>query len=136
MHATELAAYLQARKIPGVSFMPVTYVPNGSEHYPYIGKRVEGVEIIVNDRNALDAQELGMEAVSALWKLYPQQFQLDRVDRLLLNKSALEEIRKGTDPRAISAGWQSELDCVRGNSRSLSSLLILAPHGSRWRDHS
>lgn len=113
IQATELAAYLQARKIPGVSFMPVTYVPSGSEHYPYIGKRVEGVEIIINDRNALDAPELGIEAVSALWKLYPQQFQLDRVDRLLLNKPVLEEIRKGSDPRKIAAGWQSELNAFK-----------------------
>ena len=113
IHATELSAYLSSRKIPGVSFMPVTYVPAGIEHYPYVGKRVEGVEIIVNDRNVLDAPELGIEAVAALWKLYPQQFQLDRVDRLLLNKPTLEQIRKGMDPRDIAAEWQSQLNAFK-----------------------
>ena len=107
--ATQLAAYLNARKIPGVSFMAVAYTPSGEERYPYRGERVEGVEIQVNDRNVLDAPELGIEAVSALWKLYPKNFQVDKVDRLLLNKGVLDQIKAGEDPRKIAAGWQSEL---------------------------
>jgi uncharacterized protein YbbC (DUF1343 family) len=47
---TQLAAYLNARNIPCVSFMAVSYVPAGEERYPYHGQRVEGVEILVNDR--------------------------------------------------------------------------------------
>ena len=69
--ATQLSAYLNARKIPGVSFMPVFYTPSGDAHYPYSGEHCEGVEVLLNDRNALDAPELGIEAVAALWKLYP-----------------------------------------------------------------
>lgn len=108
IRATELAAYLNARKIPGISFMAVAYVPSG-ELYPYRGQRVEGVEVIVNDRNKVDAPELGIEAVSALWKLYPKDFQVDRVDRLLLNKAVLDQIKQEVDPRIIAQGWQSEL---------------------------
>ncbi|MEO6802257.1 MAG: DUF1343 domain-containing protein [Granulicella sp.] len=107
--ATQLAAYLNARKIPGVSFMAISYTPGGEERYPYRGERVEGVEIIINDRNVLDAPELGVEAVSALWKLYPKNFQVDKVDRLLLNHGVLDQIKAGDDPRKIAAGWQSEL---------------------------
>ena len=109
--ATQLAAYLNARKIPGVSFMAVSYTPpNGEDPYPFRGKRVEGVEVIVNDRNALDAPELGIEAVSALWKLYPNSFQVDKVDRLLVNHGVLDQIKAGEDPRRIAAGWQAELE--------------------------
>ncbi|HTF65533.1 MAG TPA: DUF1343 domain-containing protein [Edaphobacter sp.] len=108
-NATQLAAYLNARKIPGVSFMAVFYTPTGEERYPYRGERVEGVEIVVNDRNAVDAPELGIEAVSALWKLYPKNFQVDKVDRLLLNQGVLGQIKAGEDPRKIAAGWQSGL---------------------------
>jgi uncharacterized protein YbbC (DUF1343 family) len=109
VNATQLAAYLNARKIPGVSFMAVFYTPTGEERYPHRGERVEGVEIVVNDRNAVDAPELGIEAVSALWKLYPKSFQVDKVDRLLLNQGVLGQIKAGEDPRKIAAGWQSEL---------------------------
>ncbi len=107
--ATQLAAYLNARLIPGVSFMPVFYTPGATERYPYHGERCEGVEVIVNDRNALDAPELGIEAASALWKLYPKNFQVDKVDRLLLNRKVLDEIKAGADPRTIAAGWQNDL---------------------------
>jgi uncharacterized protein YbbC (DUF1343 family) len=107
--ASQLAAYLNARKIPGVSFMAISYTPSGVEPYPYRGQRVEGVEVIVNDRNALDAPELGIEAVSALWKLYPKIFHVDKVDRLLVNHRVLDQIKAGEDPRKIAAGWQSEL---------------------------
>jgi len=108
---SQLAAYLNARKIPGVSFMAISYTPpSGEEPYPFRGKRVEGVEIIVNDRNGLDAPELGIEAVSALWKLYPNSFRIDKVDRLLVNHRVLDQIKSGEDPRSIAAGWQSELE--------------------------
>jgi len=107
--ATDLARYLNARKIPGATFMAISYTPGGDEHYPYRGQRVEGVEVQVTDRNLLDAPELGIEAVSALWKLYPKTFQVDRVDRLLLNKTVLDQIKSGIDPRNIAAGWQAEL---------------------------
>ncbi len=107
--ATQLAAYLNARKIPGVSFMAVSYTPAGEERYPYRGERVEGVDIVVNDRNALDAPELGVETVAALWKLYPKHFAVDKVDRLLLNHGILDQIKSGQDPRQIAAGWQATL---------------------------
>ena len=74
---------------------------------------MEGVEIIVNDRNALDSPELGIEAVSALWKLYPNIFQVDKVDRLLVNHRVLDQIKAGEDPRSIATGWQSELESFK-----------------------
>jgi uncharacterized protein YbbC (DUF1343 family) len=108
--ATQLAAYLNARKIPGVSFMPVYFTPTSEEpHYHYIGQKCEGVEVVVNDRNALDSPELGIEAASALWKLYPKSFQVDQVDLHILNRGVLDQIKSGTNPHEIAAGWQSEL---------------------------
>ena len=108
--ATQLAAYLNARKVLGASFMAVSYTPGGEERYPYRGERSEGVEVIVTDRNLLDAPELGIEVASALWKLYPEKFQVDKVDRLLLNHEVLDAIKRGVDPRTIASSWKSELD--------------------------
>ena len=68
---------------------------------------------MLNDRNVLDAPELGIEAVAALWKLYPTKFQIDAVDRLLLNKGVLDQIKAGTDPRVIAAGWQKDLSAYK-----------------------
>ena len=103
------AAYLNARAIPGVSFLPVSYVAAGDKLYPFAGQRVEGVEILLHDRARLDAPELGVEAVAALWKLYGTAFQIDRVDRLLHNRPVLDQIKAGVDPRRIAASWQPAL---------------------------
>lgn len=104
-----LAAYLNARRIPGVSFLPVTYVAASDKLYPFAGQRIEGVEIIIHDRVRLDAPALGMEAVAALWKLYGETFQIEKIDRLLRNRGVLDQIKAGTDPRAIAASWQADL---------------------------
>ena len=113
IHGVELAAYLNNRKIPGVSFVPVFFTPGGEQKYPYHGERCEGVEIIINDRHVLDGPELGIEVGSAIWKLYPSNYQVDKIDRLLLNKNVLDQLKGGADPRTIATGWQSELSAFK-----------------------
>lgn len=110
IRATELAAYLNARAIAGASFLPVSYVAASDKLYPFAGQRVEGVEILIQDRTRLDAPALGVEIVAALWKLYGTAFQIDRVDRLLRNRNVFEQIKGGKDPRSIASGWQADLN--------------------------
>jgi Protein of unknown function (DUF1343) len=55
---------------------------------------------------ALDSPELGVEIASALWKLHPQEFRLQAIDPLKLDRSTLSAIEAGTDPRRIAAGWK------------------------------
>jgi uncharacterized protein YbbC (DUF1343 family) len=109
IHATELAGYMNSRKIPRVSFVPVFFTPGGQEPFPYRGQRCEGVDIVVKDRNGLDGPELGVEVASAIWKLYPKNFRIEKIDRLLLNNDVLEQIKAGTDPRTIATSWQADL---------------------------
>ncbi len=108
-----LAGYLNARSIPGVKFMPVAYVPVGEDQYKFSGQRVQGVEIIVTDRTVLDVPELGVEAVAALWKLYPATFQIDGIERLLLNAPVFDRIKAGADPRAVAGSWQADLEAFK-----------------------
>jgi uncharacterized protein YbbC (DUF1343 family) len=110
IRGTQLAAYLNARAIPGVRFLPVTYVPANDKLYPFAGQRVQGVEVILLDRDKVDAPALGVEAVAALWKLYGATFQIEKVDRLLRNRAVLDQIKAGADPRKIAAGWQADLN--------------------------
>ncbi|RYY23116.1 MAG: DUF1343 domain-containing protein [Sphingomonadales bacterium] len=110
---TQLAAYLNARRIPGVSFLPVTYIAASDKLYPFAGQRIQGVEVIIHDRNTLDAPALGVEAVAALWKLYGDKFQIEKVDRLLRNRVVLDQIKAGTDPRVIATGWQPGLKAFK-----------------------
>jgi uncharacterized protein YbbC (DUF1343 family)/CubicO group peptidase (beta-lactamase class C family) len=107
IHAGELAQYLNAREISGVRFVPVSFTPSAST---YAGQKCEGVNIIVVDRNAFDAPELGIELASALHKLYAEQFHLERMIELLLNQSVYDGIAKGEDPRRIAEDWREPLE--------------------------
>jgi uncharacterized protein YbbC (DUF1343 family) len=105
--ARELAAYLNGREIQSVRFIPVTFTPSSSN---FAGERCEGVNLIVLDRNTLDSPELGIELASALRKLYPNDFKLDRMADLLVNQAVLKAIGAGEDPRRIAEDWQDRLD--------------------------
>ncbi len=103
----ELAAYLNARGIAGVRFVPVSFTPSSSN---YGGQKCEGVNIVLTDRDGLDAPELGMELASALRKLYPADYKIERIQELLVNQAAYDALVAGQDPRRIAQDWQDGLD--------------------------
>jgi len=105
-----VAAYLTARKIPGVAFSATTFpVADDANHYPYHGQTIEGVRVTVTDRTALDSPELGIEILSALHHLYPTQFKLEKAAPLVANAETMAALEHGDDPRTIAAGWASAL---------------------------
>ena len=87
--------------------MPVFFTPTTSN---YAGQRCEGVNLIVLDRNTLEATELGIELAAALHKLYPSDFKLERMMELLLNQAAFDALNAGQDPRRIAQDWQEKLE--------------------------
>jgi len=68
------------------------------------------VNLIVLDRNTLDSPELGIELASALHKLYPNDFKMERMADLLVNQAVFEAIEAGEDPRRIAEDWQERLE--------------------------
>jgi uncharacterized protein YbbC (DUF1343 family)/CubicO group peptidase (beta-lactamase class C family) len=106
--ARTFARTLNARLLPGVRFVPVDFTP--AAPYPYAGQLCHGVSLMVMDRNALDGPELGLEIASALWKLYPNDYKLDQIDHLLVNKSVLDALRSNEDPQRIAGDWRLELE--------------------------
>jgi uncharacterized protein YbbC (DUF1343 family)/CubicO group peptidase (beta-lactamase class C family) len=103
----ELAAYLNARGIAGVRFVPVTFTPAASV---YNGQKCQGVNIVLTERNALDAPELGIELAAALRNLYPADFKMERMAELLVNQAAYDGLVAGKDPRRIAQDWQEGLE--------------------------
>jgi uncharacterized protein YbbC (DUF1343 family)/CubicO group peptidase (beta-lactamase class C family) len=102
----EFAAYLNARGIAGVRFVPVTFTPTASV---YSGQTCSGVNILLTDRNGFDAPELGIELAAALRKLYPADFKIERMSELLVNQSVYDALVAGQDPRRIAQDWQDGL---------------------------
>ncbi len=103
----ELATYLNARGIAGVRFVPVTFTPTAAV---YSGQKCEGVNVLLTERNALDGPELGIELASALRKLYPNDYKMERITELLVNQAVYDGLIAGKDPRRIAQDWQEELE--------------------------
>jgi uncharacterized protein YbbC (DUF1343 family) len=107
MNGEELAAYLNQRNIQGLRFMPAEFTPNGSR---FENQLCQGVQMVLLDRQALDSPALGIEIASALYRLYPQSFQLDKTLGLIGSREVLQAIKDGQDPTSIRQKWQEPLD--------------------------
>lgn len=94
----ELAAYLNARFLPGVRVYPTRFRPASSR---FAGQFIEGVRFIVTDREAFSAARLGLELAGALEKLFPGRLVLEANRSLIGNAAVLQALQAGEDPRRI-----------------------------------
>ena len=118
VNAAELAAYLEARHIPGITFSPTTLaVAETPEHYPFHGQTIPAIHLTVTDRTHLDTPEMGVELLSALHHLYSTQFQLEKARTILLNTETLDAIRHDRDPREITDTWRKGILAFESNRR-------------------
>lgn len=110
-----LAAELTAAKLPGVRFEPTRFTPESSV---FKGESCGGVKLLLTDRHVLNSVDLGIVIASALQRLYPGRFALDKVDRLLRHPPTLEAIRAGQSLAEIKAGWNMELGDFQARRRA------------------
>lgn len=108
--AKELAAYLNSRRIQGVRFTPTYFIPDKSK---FKNDVCHGVQIVIVNREAIRAGEMGAEIVSALYRLFPKAFLIDKTLNLVGSRAILNEIEEGLDPYAIALQWQTKLDKFR-----------------------
>ena len=107
INARQFADHLNRRQIAGVRFIPVSFTPASG---PYAGRSCGGVNLLVTRRNGLDSPELGVELASALQKLYPKDFKIDRMNDILGNEAVFDAIVRGEDPRRIAQDWREPLE--------------------------
>ncbi len=100
------AAELNGAGLAGVRFVPVRFTPTAST---FRGQACGGVYIVVTDRGALNAVDLGLTLALTLRRLYPEQFALDKMKPLLTDGPTLEALRAGRPLAEIKAGWAQEL---------------------------
>ncbi len=118
INAAELAAYLEARHIPGITFTASTLaIAETPEHYPFHGQTIPAIHLTVTDRTHLDSPEMGVELLSALHHLYPTQFQLEKAKVILLNAATLEAIKHDQDPREIADAWRKGILAFEASRR-------------------
>ncbi len=104
MDGPALAAYLNARLIPGIRVYPTSFRPSSSN---FAGTTVAGVRFTVTDREMFETGRFGIELASAIEKLFPGKIDFEKCRFLIGNRSVLESLRKGQDPSAIWMRMQS-----------------------------
>ncbi len=102
----ELAAYLNARQVPGVRFYPTRLTPDASR---FAGKQIEGVRFVITEREVFQSVRLGLEIAAALEKLYPGQVKWELNARLIGNRRTIESLQAGEDPRLLAQRLADEL---------------------------
>jgi uncharacterized protein YbbC (DUF1343 family) len=107
INSQELAAYLNNRHISGLRFVPISFTPTSAV---YANQRCGGVNIVVTNRQILDSPELGIELAAALHKLYSNDFQMEKMARLVANQQTMNDLAAGVDPRYIQSKWYEALD--------------------------
>jgi uncharacterized protein YbbC (DUF1343 family)/CubicO group peptidase (beta-lactamase class C family) len=108
--AAKLAAYLNGRNLGGVRFVPVKFKPNASV---FKDENCKGINIIIVDRARFNSVRAGLEIAVALRKLFPESWQADKYNRLLVNSEIFEMVKRGDDAEAIEKAWQKNLDAFR-----------------------
>ncbi|MBM3725888.1 MAG: DUF1343 domain-containing protein [Acidobacteria bacterium] len=106
----DLASYLNRRFIPGVRFYPVRFEPSAM---PLQGKKLEGVRIVITNRDAVNSTRVGMEIGVALEKLYPGKLPFEVSAKLIANRAVIEGFKAAREPLEMAAAGEAELDRFR-----------------------
>jgi uncharacterized protein YbbC (DUF1343 family)/CubicO group peptidase (beta-lactamase class C family) len=108
MRGRDLARYLANRNIPGVRFYAVRFTP-ASSHFS--GKTIEGVRLIVTNRDLFSSSRLGLEVAAALTALYPNKIAITANKDLIGNSGVMRALATSGDfTSAAGSGVQRFLE--------------------------
>lgn len=97
-----LAAALNARKLPGIRFYPISFTPSSSK---YAGEMCQGIFMIVTNRATLSPARVGLEVAGTLVALFGDRYQFGNTERLVGSHESLERVRRGEDAAVVAASW-------------------------------
>jgi uncharacterized protein YbbC (DUF1343 family) len=111
-----LVAALEAERLPGVRFRPVSFVPTFDKH---AGERCHGAELFVVDREAFLPFRTGVAAIVAAraqdpgrfrWRTEAYEFveNVPAFDLLCGSAREREAIERGATARELARGWAAE----------------------------
>ena len=103
----KLAEALNQAGLPGVSFLPISFTPTYSVHK---GQPCKGVYVLLTDRDRCNAVDVGLLIAEMVYRLYPKDFNPDKMRHLLLHPPTLEAVKADKPLKEIRALWQKDLD--------------------------
>jgi len=110
IHDIKFAFELNKAGLPGVRFVPIRFMPSDST---FKGQACGGASIILTDREHCQVVDIGITIASVLHRLYPQQFDIEKFDKLLGHRATISAIKEGKSLAEIRASWSADLQEFR-----------------------
>ncbi len=106
----KLASYLNAKRIPGVRFIPLRFTPRS---FVFKNEECGGINLLITNRSQFQSVLTGVEIAVALHSLFPTDWKIDSYSRLLVNADTLERLRRGDSTEEIVRSWDTSLENFR-----------------------
>jgi uncharacterized protein YbbC (DUF1343 family) len=103
----KLSAAMNGSNLPGIRTYPIEFTP--AKKSKLGEKKLQGIFFLVTDRNALEPVRTGATLAHHLYKLHGDQFEVDKVVRLLHNKEVTDAIKSTDDPAKLAALWKDDV---------------------------
>jgi uncharacterized protein YbbC (DUF1343 family) len=110
LDGSKLAAHLNARRIPGVRFVPLRFKPDASV---FKNEECSGINVIITDRARFQPVTTGIEIAVALHSLWPAEWKVDSYSRLLANADTLDRLKRGEAAEELVRSWSRALENFR-----------------------
>ena len=106
LNGDDVAAALNARHLAGLHFAAQPFIPIVGL---YSGQRCGGVAVRITDRLSVRSMRTGLEIAAILQKLYPKQFDPEKLLLLVGNSDTIQQLQSGVAPEKIVASWSDSL---------------------------
>ncbi|HZL36092.1 MAG TPA: exo-beta-N-acetylmuramidase NamZ domain-containing protein [Tepidisphaeraceae bacterium] len=110
MDGRKLASALNAERLPGLRFVPITFEPAASK---FAKQKCQGVYIEVIDRNAFAPARAGVAIAWQVKRLFGDKFESASVGSMLQNAAATAALQAAKKPSDVPREWKNEIDDFR-----------------------
>ena len=110
INAHDFVNSLNKYNLPGVNFTPIKFSP---EEHKYSNELCEGIYITITDREKLEPVKLGFIIIITLYKMYPKEFDIDKLWHITRSKGLVQEIKNDPSIAELIKDWNNDLDIFR-----------------------
>ncbi|HEY0456175.1 MAG TPA: exo-beta-N-acetylmuramidase NamZ domain-containing protein, partial [Verrucomicrobiae bacterium] len=101
------ASELNKANLSGLHFVPIRFTPTYST---FKGQSCGGASVVITDRVHAPVVDAGVLIAQTLHRLYPNDFDMKKFNRLLLSSGTVEAITAGKSLAEIKPAWTPGLD--------------------------
>ncbi|SVA24528.1 uncharacterized protein METZ01_LOCUS77382 [marine metagenome] len=110
INAYDFVNSLNKYNLPGVNFTPIKFSP---EEHKYSNELCEGIYITITDREKLEPVKLGFIIIITLYKMYPEEFDINKLWHITRSKGLIQEIKNDPSIAELIRYWNNDLDIFR-----------------------